>query len=201
MVVDHDEAREALVLRTETVGHPAADAGVAHQDRAGIPFVMGEHMIVRPAVARMNERQIVHHRPDVREQFRYELPGLAVALELERALHQRTGETLPDADPSLARQRLAVVLLEHRLVVERVDVTHAAAHEQGDYRLGLRAEMRVAGRGRRLDALRVARVLGRQQTVLLQHVRQGDPADSLACPEQEVPAGHEALLSRHRGTR
>ena len=129
VVVDHHEARQALVFRAESVGHPAAHAGMPHQHRAGVPLVVGQDVVVRAALAGVHKRQVVRHRAHVREEFGDELAALAVALELERAAHQRAGEALPHSHLALARQRLAMVLFEHRLVVERVHVADTAAHE------------------------------------------------------------------------
>ena len=136
----------------------------------------------------MHERQVVHHRAHVREELGDELAALAVALELERAAHERAGVALPHPHPAFARQGLAVVLFEHRFVVERVHVADAAAHEQRNDRLGARLEVWVPRGRRRCDALCVAGSLGRQQAFLLEHVSQRDAADALAGAEQEVAA-------------
>ena len=74
------------------------------------------------------------HRADVREQLADLHAALAVLLERERRSHQRAGLAL--GGDRAAGQRLAVVLVEHRLGIEAVDLRQAAVHEQEDDALG-----------------------------------------------------------------
>ena len=60
-------------------------------------------------------------------------PRLAVLGELERAPQQVAGQLLVVGD--LGRGRLAVVLRQHRLGVEQVDMARPAVHEELDHRL------------------------------------------------------------------
>ena len=84
------------------------------------------------------------HLRDVREQRRDIPAALAVLLELPRA---RSSGVSPLVNwltilPKLVGQRLAVVLFERRLGIERVDLARAADHEQEDDRLRLGREVR-----------------------------------------------------------
>ena len=67
---------------------------------------------------------------DMREQLRSPDARLTILLEGVGTLHERSRKALSDANLALPFERSAVVLGKRRLVVECVDVTHAAAHEQ-----------------------------------------------------------------------
>ena len=68
---------------------------------------------------------------------------MAVSLEGERAGHQRPGMALAYDDVAFAGERLAGVLVEHRLAVEGVDVRDAAHHEERNNGFGARREVRA----------------------------------------------------------
>src|SRR4029077_17835638 len=68
--------------------------------------------------------------------------GLAVLLERERRLHERPRLAL--GRDRAAWQRLPVVLVEHRLRVEAVDLREAAVHEEEDHALGARGMIEPA---------------------------------------------------------
>ena len=83
------------------------------------------------AVQRMDEAEVVHAFGHVRKQFAdpmplspccCEFPGRVQQVAGRGELHARLGE----------RQRLAVVAVEKRLVIERIDVRRPALHEQED---------------------------------------------------------------------
>ena len=85
---------------------------------------------------------------DVREELADLDAALAVLLELERRRERRAGAPL---GLQRDRQRLAGVLRERRLGVERVDVRRAAVHEQVDDALRLGGKRRLLRR-ERIDA-------------------------------------------------
>ncbi len=153
LLIQHDhEARQVLVLGAQTVGDPRADARIAHLDGAGVPLVVRNHVVVREALAGVNECQVIHHGRDIREDFRDPRARLSVLLEAEGALHQRPGIALPDLDLAVAFHRHPVVFFQRRLVLEGVDVADAAAHEQRDHRFRARLEVRRLGQQKRIAA-------------------------------------------------
>ncbi len=135
----HDESREVLVLRSEPVGKPRPHrrpaglrvAGVHHEERRLVIRDVGDH--------RADHADLVGALADMRKQFAELRPALPIFLEAERRLHQDAGLAL--GHDLFARHRLPVVLVEHRLRVERVDLRHSAVHEQKDDLLGARLEV------------------------------------------------------------
>ena len=104
-------------------------------------------MIGHVGVHRANDAQVVNVRLGrAGEELAHLDAALAVLLERERRAQGRTGFAL--GAKSRPGKRLAVVLRQHRLGVERIDVRRAAIHEQMDDLFGPRGEMRRLGRQR-----------------------------------------------------
>src|SRR5438093_12476406 len=93
----------------------------------------------------MNECQFVDDSADVWKQVGNPLPGLPILFELVGAPHQWAGIALAYSNFAFALERLAVILLERRLIVECVDLADTTTHEQRNDRLGARLEMRLLG--------------------------------------------------------
>ena len=158
---EHHEARQVLVVGAEAVGEPRAErwaadlgvAGVHHQHRRLVVRDVGVHGA--------DEADVVGAAADVRKQLAHLHAALAVLLERERRLEQAPG--LPFGRDVPAGQRLPVVLVEHRLGVEAVDLRQAAVHEQEDdvlrpggvveraLRAGFAALLKPGGRERLAD--------------------------------------------------
>ena len=117
-------------------------------------------------------------------------------LELERRLHQVAGLAL--GQDGAAGQGLPVVLVEHRLVVERVHVRHAAVHHQEDDALGSRLEVQP-GQHAALAAGWYVRRRGRLRQRRVQHLRQRDEAEAAAQARQRLASGHghELVIAGH----
>ena len=112
-------------------------------------------MIVRLSDRGVNEGQLVNDGRHVREQIGHPCTRLAVLLEVERALHQRAGITLADANLPFAFQSHPVILPQVGLVIECVHLADSATHEQVDDLLRPRLEMRRLGQvGRVLHTFR-----------------------------------------------
>src|SRR5258708_1502341 len=111
---------------------------------------MADGMVRSPPHCRMNERKVVDYGRDLRENLRHPLPALPILLEGPRAFHERAWIALPDHNLTLAGQRLAMVLFQHRLVIEGVNLTHAAGHKQRNNGLRLRLEMGLLRQIRRV---------------------------------------------------
>ena len=93
-----------------------------------------------------------------------------------------------------ARQRLPVVLVEHRLRIEAVDLREPAVHVQKDDALGAR---RVVERARAVDGLTVDEARGRRATA--DQAREREHAEAVADLAEGVAArdGTRAFV-RHR---
>ena len=137
-------------------------------------------MIGDVGIHRLQHAHVVDAPAQIREDLAHLRPALAVLLELEWRLHQIAGLALVIGDG--ARQRLAVVLLQHRLVIEGVHLRRAAVHEQENNVLGLGLEIWNA---RAWDALYRSRVRPGErfthQTGKAQH------AEAAAHPAQRFP--------------
>src|SRR5262249_61487232 len=101
------------------------------------------------------------------------LAALAVLLELPRRLEERAGLGEGDARAG-AGKRLAVITIEKRLRVKRVDRARAALHEQEDDALGLRLEVRLRRADRDLVQKRVKREGPEPEGRVLEQVSAGE---------------------------
>ena len=138
---ENDEAGEIFVVGAEAVGEPGAHGGTAgdvgsgvHHDERGL--VVGDF-----GVDGADDADVVDALADVGEELADFDAALAVALELEGRLHEGAGLAL--VAEVAAGHGLAVVLGEHGLGVEAVDVRQAAVHEEEDDVLCLGLEVRV----------------------------------------------------------
>src|SRR6266853_1885016 len=191
LVQDDHKTRKVLVLAAQTVGDPGAHAREAHLDRAGVPLVVGYHVIVRKALAGMNECQVVHDRADIWEYFRDPSARFPILLEAEWALHQRSGISLANLDLAVSIHRHAVVLFERRFVLEGVKVAYAPAHEKRYYRFRAGFEMRGLRSERRIHFTACgSHAFGGQQPVLAQQIQESQPADAHAGFHPEFAAGN-----------
>src|SRR3954451_9389295 len=113
-------------------------------------------------------------RCNARKDFGYIETAIPILPKLKRARHQWAWMALPDDHLSLAREGLAGELVQRGLRIERVHVTDAAAHEEGDDALCAGLEMRL---------LRVAWVganttVPGEEIVLIQQRQQAQTGDS-----------------------
>jgi hypothetical protein len=115
-------------------------------------------------------------------------PGLEVPLRL----HQRPGGVVVERQRPLDRQRLAVVRVEARLGVERVDARRAAVHEQEDHALGLRREVRRA-------RPHCHRILRRGTPVVREQAGQAEHAEAAGGIAQQRPPRHGLVFSARHG--
>jgi hypothetical protein len=98
-----------------------------------------------------------------------------------------------------------MILREHRLVVERIDMADAAAHKKRNDRLGPGLEMRRfvkegrVGHARGTDASMRRCRRGRNEAFGTEQLRQGDAADAAGCLKEEVTT-RDKSLSAFAGT-
>jgi hypothetical protein len=120
----------------------------AHVSSGDKIVIDGSHgvVVVNPDEAQLKEyaARAVQLR-EMRENLRDPRTRFPVSLEREGALHQRSWVALPDDNIAVPFEGHAVVLLQGRLVLERVDVAHAPAHEQRND--GLRPGLKGGGLG------------------------------------------------------
>jgi len=114
------------------------------------------------------------------EQFTDFQAALAPFLELERRTERSPG--LPLGRQVRGRQSLAVVLVEQRFRIERVNVTGSAIREDVDNPLGFAWKVRFLGRERVPDGL------GRE-TILFHDLGQAHHAEAHAATAEEFAAG------------
>jgi hypothetical protein len=147
----HDECREVLRLRAKTVERPRTDARAARLREAGVEENLRRRVVELIGVHRADKADVIHDLREMRQHFRKLRAGLTVLRELEaRSEH---GGVRPDERVALAadhgrRERLAFQLREFRLVVEELELTRRAGHEEMNDTLGLAGEMRLARRER-----------------------------------------------------
>ena len=151
-------------------------------------------MIVRPAVDRAEEGELVDLSGEMRKELRYLDAALSVPLEAEGARHERAGKSLADDDASLdfVVEGLARVFRQRGLGIERVHLAHAAAHKQRDHRSGPRAEKSLADDDASLDFVveGLARVFRQRglgiERVHLAHAAAHKQRDHRSGPRAEV---------------
>ena len=147
--VEHDdESGQVLVLAAETIIRPRPQARAAREDLARVHLQHGRPVDRRVGGHRVQERDVVDAGGEVREQVADHLAALAVGLEFPLRPDDAAFVLLATPAERLHGDRLAVEIVELRLVVERVDLARAAVHEQEDDALGLRSEVRRLRRER-----------------------------------------------------
>src|SRR5215831_2403475 len=91
-------------------------------------------MIVGFTIHRADQRDVVHFRCQMREDFRNLNPRFTISVKLEGTSHERAGMSLSYNNLTFSIERLAVEPLQVFLGVESVHVAHAAAHKERDDR-------------------------------------------------------------------
>lgn len=138
-----DEAWQVLILRTEAVVRPRADAGEALQKRAAVEHADGALVIGRRPVHAMEKGEVVHAGADVRKEIADHLSALAVALKSEGTAENGVGGASGDVLFFTSDlERLAVILGEARLVIKAVEMREAAVQEEPHDAFRFRSEVR-----------------------------------------------------------
>ncbi len=170
-------------------------------------------MIRHVGMHRTDDAQVVGQFTDVLEDLGNFQPALAVLLECEGRLERRA--CLAFGGP-IGRDRLAVVLGEHRLGVERIDMRRPAVHEQMHDPFCLAGKLRRLRQHRRYRAARRACDIGgiglRGQARVGHQIPQRQRAEPHPASAQSFAArdglirgieivGHDRRLSIKRGFR
>ena len=167
----HDERRQVLVQRAQSVTQPGPQAGAARQLVAGADVGDRRIMVDRFGVQALDDREIVDHLGRVRQQLAD--PGAVAAVLLELVFRRGDGKPLlagghrrqPLALPHRFGQVLVEQLVHLRLVVEHIQLAGRTGHEQIDGPLGLAARNEAVRAVRRPVSLRAssAKLRSRQQ--------------------------------------
>jgi len=192
VVQQHDEARQVVAGRAESVGDPGAEAGPAGEDAAGVHLADAADVVQPVGPARADDAELVGVAADVGVPVRNRQPTVSVALPPASRRQQGVFRDSHRRDHPFDRfgQRLARQPVDLGLGIERVDVAGPAVHEQEDHAAGDAAVVPAAGEHRFGRA-----ALGRQ------HRGQRQPAESGTGSEQEVAAGGRGLVVRAAATR
>ena len=131
----HDERRQILVGAAQAVRQPGAHAGPPGLRVAGAQEQLGRAVVDLRRGHGVQERHLVHHARQVRQQIRQPGARSPVARERERRAQQARraldeGEAL--ALGEAGGQRLAVAGLQLRLGGEQIQLRRAAGHGQAD---------------------------------------------------------------------
>ena len=146
---DHDERRQVLVFRPQPVAHPGAYARARHGKRAGVHAERGVVVVRVAGVHAVDERDVIHAPGDLREKRADLLAALAVPFELPLGCFEKNpfvAGPILDFGMIPLGDLLAVVTVELRLVVERVEMRHAAAQVDENDAPGFRRKMSLPRR-------------------------------------------------------
>ncbi len=181
-----DEGGEVAVLGAQSVADPRAEAGPAHEDRAGVHLVDGLRVVDAVGPAGADDGEVVDASGGVGQKVGD--GDAAVAVRAEGPLRAEQGvlaDLAAGGDGAEALgEGITVQALEVGLGVEGFEVARAAVHEEIDDGIGLRGEVggfRGEGVGRGVGI--------RLREVLLQHPGQGEEAESAAGVAEEGAAG------------
>ena len=196
----HHEGWQILILGAEAVAQPGAHAGEPVEREAAVHLEGRRSVVVALGEHRVDEAQVVGTAGEVRQQVADPGPALSPLPERIDALHQFPG--LPEEPEILAAslQFGAVQPIQFRLVVEGVEVAHAAAAEDLHDALGAGSVVQGRARGRRRD-----RGPGRgrrgEGAVAGHQPGQGDVPETAHRAGQEMPAIEQGGFSGHRRIR
>ncbi len=138
---DRDEAGQVLILGTQAVGHPGAQARPRGHPLARVHLEAAAGMVDVVRHHRPDDAQPVDARPDVREELARLEARLAVPTE-----PPGRGQQLPLLAQVKLGRGLAVVGGQPGLGVEGVDLRGTAGHEEEDHSPGTAREMGRVGR-------------------------------------------------------
>jgi len=187
-----DERGQVLALGAEAVGDPGPHRGPELVGGAGVEEERGGAVGDALGVHRAHHAVVIRVAGEVREEFRDPAAALAALAELPERLHHaagRAGAGLGDRALVEELEHPPVVGVERGLVIEAVEVAHAAAHKEEDHPLGARAVVAGAG-GERVGA--AGGGLGR-------HPREGEETETAGEPAERLPAGEREGRIHRRG--
>ena len=152
--VQHDEARQLGILAAETVACPRAHARPPLQPAARVQEIIRVRVLGKFTRHRTHNREVIHARRDMREEFTHRRAALAIFLKFPRRA-ERAAVVVELRRLHFHPERLAVFRGQPRLRVERVHLRRPAIHVEEDDVLRLRRKMRLPRRERiqRIDRI------------------------------------------------
>ena len=132
-------SRQVCVLTPQSVVHPRSGAGIPRLRKSRVDEVVSLSMLVGDAGHRTNDREVIGTLCDVWKEIAHGQPTLTVVFELPRAGHD-VAVGVEHCRLDRDGHRLAVVELQTRLRVERIDMRHASRHEAKDDALRARRQ-------------------------------------------------------------
>ena len=175
---EDDEARQVLVVGAETVREPRADRRPARLRVAR--FIIssdGSWFGMSVYIERMTQMSSTHS-PTCGNSSLTSMPLWPYFLNVNG--ERISSPVLPLGRDRPAGQRLAVILVEHRLGIEGVDLRRAAVHEQEDDALGARGVIQLA----LVDAAVLRERPGRPDDRLADQAGERQHAEPVAHPAQ-----------------
>ena len=183
----HDEPRQVLVHRAQSVSHPSAHARPAGDGRAGIHHRVRRVVVDLLGVHRAHDRDVIGDAGDAGQHIRNLLARLPVT-----AKRKQRAEALEFCVLQLGyrlafcerlRHRLAVQSRQFRLVIERLQVGRPAGHAEKNHPLGLGRKMRQPRQS--ADGFGFARCA---EPVRIGQASQGGGTQAKRCAAQERAA-------------
>ncbi len=179
--------RQIGVLGPQPVAQPRSDAWQRNRRRSGVHRQRGLRVLDDIAVQSAQHAQVVGPLAQMRKEFADFEPRFAVMRERKRRRHEGP---LLDAANVVAIDRLSLVRLELRFMVERVDVRKAPREKNEDQLLGA-TRMMSPPRSQRIAPV----CLGRKRQRLIKPIsrcRQSKPS------HLKEPATWHRIMIRHR---
>jgi hypothetical protein len=187
--LEHDEARQILVLRAQSISDPRSDRRTAEPGVAGLHRELRGRVIELIGSHRAHEAQLVDVFGDVWNAIRHPRPALPHLLEwILRSQH--LGYAADEREVLSLEERLrailAVLFRELGLVVEHLEVAGSAGHVNVDHAARARRDLRRQRRQRRgRIAPEIEAAPGRERRRQTTEEHRPQPGAALA---QEMPA-------------
>ena len=150
--VHHHKGGQIAALAPEAIRGPGADRGAARLGEAAVHENLRRGMVELIGAAALDDRDLIHHRRQLRQHLRDLGPRVAVLGKLElRRQHCGIGadKGIPLAADYFRRNRLPLNLDQLRLVIKELQLRRGPRHEELDHRLRLRRKVGRLGRQRR----------------------------------------------------
>ena len=143
----------------------------------------------RVGIHGMNKANVINAGAEMREQVRHHLAAFTVAFEFPLGTNDPPLALATSTAKGLDLDGLSIKRIEIRLVVEGVDLAGTAIHEEEDYVLRLRLEVRLLDRE---GILELAHPIGRHrlvsEEVAAKHPREGGTCKPATGLPEKFPA-------------
>jgi hypothetical protein len=134
-VEDH-KARQVAALAPQAIGHPSAGAGPPLLAVTRVEKIIGIGVLGKVGDHRTHYREIINAACDMRKQLAHRDPALAVLSKLPRRF-QHLAHVVELRGGHLHFDCLAMLAIEPRLGIERIDLRRPSIHVEKDDVFGL----------------------------------------------------------------